>query len=91
MNAVCHLGYATLFRTVGAAEDLAAAFDTVTDDPGTAMRTGWRERVDRALEAIKHMRLAIVCCNSKGLVIRVSAVFTLFHVSLFSFRIVNVA
>jgi len=91
MHAVCHLGYATLLRTVGTAEYLTATFDTVTDDPGAAMRTGWRERIDRALEAIKRMGVSVERRNGKGLIVGIPTVFPLLHVSLISFQIVNVA
>jgi hypothetical protein len=89
MHAVRNLGNATLFRTVGAAEDLSTAFNTVTDDPRAAMRTGGSERVDCTLEAVKHVRFAVVRCNGEGFVVGVSAVLTLFHAGMCSFQIVN--
>jgi hypothetical protein len=34
-------------------EDLSVGFHTVPDHPAVTVRANWRQRVDRALEAIK--------------------------------------
>ena len=38
-----------------ATEDLSVGFYAVTDDPAVAVRANRRQRVDRALEAVKGM------------------------------------
>lgn len=46
-------------RTVDAAENLRLFFDPVTDDSAIAVRTGRRERMNRALKAVEHMLFAV--------------------------------
>ena len=61
-----------------AAENLSVRFDAVSDDPAVAMRTNWRQRVDRTLEAVESVMLA---ANDyfERLVIFVFANFTCSH------------
>lgn len=40
-----------------ATEDLSIRFNAVSDNPAIAMRANWRERVDRAFEAVKRVVL----------------------------------
>jgi hypothetical protein len=89
MHAVLYLGKTGFFGAVGAAEDLPATLNTVADNPGSALRAGWRERIDRTLETVKYVRLASMGSYGEGLVVAVAAVFTLFHGWLCSFRMVD--
>jgi hypothetical protein len=40
------------------AKDLSIGFHPVADHPAMAVRADWRQRVDRALEAVKRVVLA---------------------------------
>lgn len=70
---------AAMLGAVGAAEYLTVALNAMTDDPCAAMRATRREHVDRALKTVKDVRLATVGRDREGLVVSISAVFTLFH------------
>ena len=78
LDAVFQLRFAGRARTVDAAEDLAIRFDAVSDDPAVAVRTDRRQRVDRALEAVKGVMLP-THNDFKRLVIFVLANFACSH------------
>ena len=44
-------------RAVDATENLSIRFNAVSDDPAMAMRANWRERVNRAFEAVERVVL----------------------------------
>ena len=44
-------------RAVDATENLSIRFNAVSDDPAIAMRANWRERVNRAFEAVERVVL----------------------------------
>ena len=77
-----------MLGAMSAAENLALAFDTMTNDPGAAMRARRRESVDRALEAVEDMRLALIGCDREGFIVRVPTVFALLHCSV---RLLSIA
>ena len=91
VHAILYLGNTGLCGAVGAAEDLPTTLNTVANDPGATMRAGWRERIDRTLEAVKYVRLASMGGYGEGLVVAVTAVFTLLHGWLCSFRNADIA
>jgi len=64
---------------VGAAVQGTVRLYTVADDPDAAVLAGWGERVDRALEAVEHVRLVARYLHSKSLIILVTANLTLRH------------
>src|SRR5215218_4312922 len=72
LGAVAQPGDALLLGAVGAAENGAVRLDAVADDPTPAMRTGRRERVDRALEAVEDVR-GTLCLHLERLVVVVPA------------------
>jgi hypothetical protein len=43
---------------MNATEDLSVRFHTVADHPAVTVRANWRQRVDRALEAVKGVVLS---------------------------------
>jgi hypothetical protein len=53
LDAVFQLRFAGSARAVDATENLSIRFNAVSDDPAIAMRANWRERVDRAFEAVE--------------------------------------
>jgi hypothetical protein len=53
---------------VGAAIQGTVRLYTVADDPDAAVLAGRGERVDRALEAVEHVRLVARYLHSKSLV-----------------------
>jgi hypothetical protein len=55
---IAQFGYAFSLGAVIAAEHAPVLLQSVTDDADAAMPTGWRERVDRALETVKNIRLS---------------------------------
>jgi len=55
------------------AVDSIVLFYTVADNPGAAMRTGWRESVNCTLEAIENVFLAVQQ-HSKCFVVIVAAI-----------------
>jgi hypothetical protein len=63
---------------MNAAKDLSISFHAVANYPAVAVRTNWRQRVDRALEAIEGMMLP---GNDylKGLVVFIFANFACGH------------
>jgi hypothetical protein len=63
---------------VDATEDLSISFDPVAEDPAIAMRTCGRQRMDRALEAVKRVELA-AHDDFKSLVVFVLANFASSH------------
>jgi hypothetical protein len=63
------------------AEDLARLLHAVSDDPAVAVRANRRERVDRALEAVKGVVLA-GNDHFKRLVIFILANFAFSHIGL---------
>lgn len=64
-----------------AAEEGARLLEAVTDDAGPAMRARRCQRMDRAFEAVKDVRLTIVN-HLKGLVVIIPAGFADCHDSL---------
>jgi len=44
-------------RAVDATENLSIRFNAMSDDPAMAMRANWRERVNRAFEAVERVVL----------------------------------
>jgi hypothetical protein len=58
----------------------AIGFDAVADNAATAMRARWRKRVNRALEAVEHVR-ATLMPDLERFVVVVSAHFTFSHES----------
>lgn len=44
---------------VDAAENFPLFFNAVTNNPAAAVRTGWRERVDRTFKAVEHVLLPV--------------------------------
>jgi hypothetical protein len=66
---------------MNAAEDLSVSFDPVPDDPAIAMRTYGRQRVDRALEAVKCVALA-AHDHVKRLIVFILANFAFSHTQL---------
>ena len=65
-------------RAVDATENLSIRFNAVSDDPAMAMRANWRERVNRAFEAVERVRHT-VHDHLKRLVVVVSAGFAFGH------------
>src|SRR6267142_1521350 len=61
-------------RTVGAAVHGPGLLDAVTDDSAPTMLAGRGKRVDRALEAVKHM-LATIEHDRERLVVSITADF----------------
>src|SRR5690348_9911341 len=59
-------------RAVGAAVDRLAGLDAMADDPAATVGAGRRQQLDRALEAVEHVRLAVEG-HLERLVILVSA------------------
>jgi len=80
-DAICQADDAHGARAVGTAEDLVVAFYAVTDYTAIAMRTSRRERVDRAFEAVEHVRLSFQR-DLEALVVVVAADLTRRHPSL---------
>lgn len=66
-----------------AAEDLAARFNAVPDDPAVTMRANRRQRVDRALEAVEGV---VLSANDyfKRLVVFIFTNFACSHTQIFS-------
>lgn len=77
-HAVFQLRFAGRTRAMNAAEDLSLRFDTVSDDPAIAVRAHWRQRMDRAFEAIECVMLSGYD-HFKRLVIFILANFTCSH------------
>ena len=57
-RAILHLHGAAMSGAVRAAIQRARRFDAVSDDAAVAVIANWRERVDRAFEAVEDVRLA---------------------------------
>jgi len=64
-----------MLGAVGAAEDLVAGLDAMTDDAAMAMLTLRREGVDGALKGVERMLATIGGANDKGAIVVVSANF----------------
>jgi hypothetical protein len=79
-HAVFQLRIASPARAVDAAEDLPFCLNAVTDDPAITVRADRRQRVNRALEAVKRVTLP---ANDyfEGLVVFVFTNFTCRHTS----------
>jgi hypothetical protein len=56
-DAISQLRLAAAAGTMDATEDFAPLLHAVPNDPAVAVRANWRERVDRALEAVKDVML----------------------------------
>ena len=67
---------------MNAAEDLSVGFDAVPDDPAIAVWADWRQRVDRAFEAIECVMLSGYD-HLKRLVIFIFANFACSHTQFF--------
>src|SRR5438874_2484951 len=78
LRAVGDALHALLARAVGAAVDRSVRLDAVPDDPAVAVIAGRREGVDRALEGVERVRLA-VADDLERLVVLVPAYLTLAH------------
>lgn len=72
LHPIAQSAHAFSFGAVFAAEDGSCSLQAVTNDAGTAMRAGWRKRMDRTLKAIEGMGFATLD-YLKCLVIVVSA------------------
>jgi hypothetical protein len=68
-------------RAVCATKHLAVAFHAMPYDLAAAVRAGWRDRVNRAFEAIENMRLP-ADPNFEALVVIVPAYFALGHATM---------
>ena len=64
---------------MGTAEELALGFDTVTNDPASAVIAGRSEDVDCALKAVEDVRVSITHPDFECLVVRVAAEFAGAH------------
>jgi hypothetical protein len=82
LGAVFQLRFAGRTRAVDAAENLPVRFNAVSDDPAVAVGTNWRQRVDRALEAIEGVMLP-ANDHFKRLVIFIFANFACSHTQIF--------
>src|SRR5215217_3243118 len=78
-DAVLHFSRSGHAGTVGAAEDGTVRLHAVADDPDAAVLAGRGERVDRALEAVEHVRLVVGQGYPKRLVVFVAAHLTFGH------------
>jgi hypothetical protein len=52
-DAIFQLRLAAAARAMDATENFSPLFHAVPNDPTVAVRANWRERMDRALEAVK--------------------------------------
>src|ERR1700754_3385289 len=77
-EAVAKSGDANHLGAMLAAEEGAVLFEAVTDDADAAVLAGWRQRVDRAFEAVEGVGGA-VHAHLKRLVVLVSARFASGH------------
>src|SRR5262245_2176822 len=77
-DAILDALHAAFSRAVRAAEDLVLRLDAVHHDAAPAVRAHRREQVNRAFEAVEHVRLATLL-DGEGLVVRVSAYLATLH------------
>src|SRR5688500_2147252 len=68
-----------MVRAVLAAEHLPAVLDAVADDAALAVRAGRRQLLDRALEAVEGVRVAVGHLHREGFLVAVTADFTSSH------------
>src|SRR5688572_4269902 len=73
-HAIAQSGHALHLGTMLAAEIGALLFEPVTEDTDPAVLAGWRQRMDRAFEAVEGMGRA-VHADLEALVVVVSACF----------------
>jgi len=78
LNTIIETNDSGLPRAVRAAVDLAISFNPVADDSAATVSATWREGMDRALETVEHMHLALRL-YLEALVIGISADFTFCH------------
>ena len=81
-DAVFQLRFAGGARAMDAAENLSVCFDAVADHPAAAVRANWRQRMDRALEAIEGVMLP-ADDHFKGFVVFIFANFACSHTQIF--------
>ena len=77
-NAIVDTHDTGFLRAVGTAVERALSLDTMSDDSALAVRAGWRQCVNRALETVEDVGFSGVN-HLKGLVVVVSADFALGH------------
>jgi hypothetical protein len=81
-NAIIKTGNAFGYGAMLAAKKVSIGFQSVTDDPATAVSTGRRQLLDRTLETVKRIGFAIHR-DFKAFVVRVATGFADAHCCLF--------
>jgi len=75
---ITKLSNALLLGAMITTKERAILLQAVSDDPDTTRRTGWCERMDRALETVVGVGFAVYY-HLEGFIIIISASFTLWH------------
>jgi hypothetical protein len=73
LHSIDEISDTDLLSAVGAAEDVAVGLEAVADDAARAVRAARGEGLDRTLEAVKGVCLAVRRDDLKGLVVIVAA------------------